>query len=217
MSGDVHVRFCENLRGRFPWVTRLCGLFPNRGRCETILAYDGRATQSVWFRNSAGENLLYRVWSVCHKAGKARSEKAATFDFLGFTHYCCSRSRNGQRFRMKRKTISKRLTAKLKACKGWLKSNRALTTPDIIQKTVGKLRGHYGYYRITDNSQGINAYYYEVRGMLYKWLNRRGKRGCYSWEKFTKLLRRYPLPTPRIMVNLFLLCKMVLMKSRVRK
>ncbi len=23
MSGDVHVRFCEHLRGRFPWVTRL--------------------------------------------------------------------------------------------------------------------------------------------------------------------------------------------------
>jgi hypothetical protein len=22
MSGDVHVRFCEHLRGRFPWVTR---------------------------------------------------------------------------------------------------------------------------------------------------------------------------------------------------
>ena len=23
MSGDVHVRFCESLRGRFPWATRL--------------------------------------------------------------------------------------------------------------------------------------------------------------------------------------------------
>ncbi len=22
MSGDVHVRFCESLRGRFPWATR---------------------------------------------------------------------------------------------------------------------------------------------------------------------------------------------------
>jgi hypothetical protein len=23
MSGDVHVRFCESLRGQFPWATRL--------------------------------------------------------------------------------------------------------------------------------------------------------------------------------------------------
>jgi group II intron reverse transcriptase/maturase len=136
------------------------------------------------------------------KRAKARGEKAATFDFLGFTHYC-SRSRNGQRFRMKRKTIGKRFTAKLKAYKEWLKSNRTLTTPEIIEKTVSKLRGHYGYYGVTDNSKGISAYFYEVRGILYKWLNRRGKRGCYSWEKFAKLLARYPLPTPRIMVNLF--------------
>ena len=136
------------------------------------------------------------------KRAKARGEKAATFDFLGFTHYC-SHSRNGKRFRMKRKTIGKRFTAKLKAYKEWLKSNRTLTTPEIIQKTVSKLRGHYGYYGVTDNSKGISAYFYEVRRILYKWLNRRGKRGCYSWEKFAKLLARYPLPTPRIMVNLF--------------
>jgi RNA-directed DNA polymerase len=43
---------------------------------------------------------------------KARGGKAETFDFLGFTHYC-GRTRNGRRFRMKRKTIGKRLTAKL--------------------------------------------------------------------------------------------------------
>lgn len=136
------------------------------------------------------------------KRAKARGEKAATFDFLGFTHYC-SRSRDGRCFRMKRKTISKRLTAKLKVYKEWLKKNRTLPTPEIIQQTVSKLRGHYGYYGVTDNSKGICSYYYEVRGILFKWLSRRGKKGCYSWAKFAKLLKRYPLPTPRIMVNLF--------------
>jgi len=136
------------------------------------------------------------------KRAQARGEKAATFDFLGFTHYC-SRTRDGKRFRMKRKTISKRLTAKLKAYKGWLKKNRALPTLDIMKKTASKLRGHYGYYGVTDNSKGISAYYSRVCAILYKWLNRRGKRGCYSWEKFAKLLARFPLPTPRITVNLF--------------
>ncbi len=29
MSGDVHVRFCESLRGRFPWATRLIILCKN--------------------------------------------------------------------------------------------------------------------------------------------------------------------------------------------
>ena len=136
------------------------------------------------------------------KRAKARGERAATFDFLGFTHYC-SKTRNGKRFRMKRKTISKRFSAKLKVYKAWLKSNRTLSTPEIMKKTARKLRGHYGYYGVTDNSKGISAFYYEVKGILYKWLNRRGKKGCYSWEKFARLLARYPLPTPHIVVNLF--------------
>lgn len=133
---------------------------------------------------------------------KARGEKAATFDFLGFTHYC-SCSRNGKQFRMKRKTISKRLTLKLKAYKSWLKKNRNLRTSEIMQKTASKLQGHYGYYGVTDNSKGIGRYFLEVTRILYKWLNRRGKRSSYNWEKFSKLLNRYPFPKPRIRVNLF--------------
>ena len=27
MKGDFHVRFCENLRVKLPWVTRLCAIF----------------------------------------------------------------------------------------------------------------------------------------------------------------------------------------------
>ena len=47
---------------------------------------------------------------------KARGERAATFDFLGFTHYC-SRTRDGRKLRMKRTTISKRFSAKLRLYK----------------------------------------------------------------------------------------------------
>lgn len=133
---------------------------------------------------------------------KARGERVGTFDFLGFTHYC-GRTRKGDRYRMKRKTISKRFTAKLRLYKEWLKKNRTLGTPEILYKTMQKLRGHYGYYGVTDNIHGITSYYYALKGILYKWLNRRGRSGCYSWEKFARLLTRYPLPSPRIQVNLF--------------
>ena len=132
---------------------------------------------------------------------KSKGERVSTFDFLGLTHYC-SRSRDGKRFRMKRKTVSKRLTAKLNVYKEWLKANRILPTGDIMRKTATKLQGHYGYYGVTDNSEGIGTFYHLVRQLLFKWLNRRGKRGCYTWEKFQKLLKLHPLPKPRIMVNL---------------
>lgn len=132
---------------------------------------------------------------------KSRGEKAETFDFLGFTHYC-SCARNGWQFRMKRKTVSKRFTGKVKAVKEWLKSNRTLPTVMLLQGLSAKLKGHYAYYGVTDNSKSIGNFYYEVRQLLFKWLNRRGKRGCCSWEKFTLLLKRFPLPPPSLKVSL---------------
>lgn len=65
------------------------------------------------------------------REAKARGEKLKTFDFLGFTHYA-SRSRDGRLFRLKRKTIGKRFTAKLKAYKEWLKTHRTLPAPEIL-------------------------------------------------------------------------------------
>ena len=132
---------------------------------------------------------------------KARGERAATFDFLGFTHYG-SRTRNGQYFRMKRKTISKRFTAKLKVYKEWLKANRTLPTPKIVAKTVAKLRGHIAYYGVTDNGRRVSSFVYWVKRILFKWLSRRGKRGCYNWEKYSKLLALFQWPRPCIKVNL---------------
>lgn len=132
---------------------------------------------------------------------KSRGKRAETFDFLGFTHYC-SRSRNGKCFRMKRKTISKRFTAKLVAYKEWLRASRILPTAYILETTAAKLRGHIAYYGVTDNSKSLNGFVYQVTRTLFKWLNRRGKRGCYTWEKFNKLLTRFPLPKARIKVNL---------------
>ena len=133
---------------------------------------------------------------------KARGEKPQTFDFLGLTHFC-SRTRDGRRFRMKRVTARKKFKAKLRVFKEWLKKSRALPTPELMKIAAAKLRGHIAYYGVTDNSEGIHRFAYEVRRLLFKWLNRRGKRGFMSWEKFHKLLAKFPLPRPKITVNLF--------------
>ena len=87
--------------------------------------------------------------------------------------------------------------------KDWLRASRTLPTRELMGKVAMKLRGHFAYYGVTDNSKGINRFAYEVRCLLFKWLNRRGKRGCMSWDKFNLLLKKFPLPQPRITVNLF--------------
>jgi len=133
---------------------------------------------------------------------KRSGGKAATFDFLGFTHYC-SRTRDGRHFRMKRITARNKFTAKIRMFKDWLRANRTLPTRELMGKVVAKLGGHFAYYGVTDNSKGISRFAYEVRCLLFKWLNRRGKRGCMSWDKFNRFLKKFPIPQPRITVNLF--------------
>lgn len=133
---------------------------------------------------------------------KQRGEKTETFDFLGFTHYCAT-SRSGKMFRVGHKSISKRITAKLNFFKEWLRTHRTLPTSEIMKTVANKLRGHYAYYGITGNSQSIGVYFYQVKRLLFKWMGRRGKRDRLSFEKFKLLLKRYPLPLPRILVRLW--------------
>ena len=172
------------------------------------------ARDAEWFEQAMAERLKqfslelaaektrgFEFGPFAQSKAKARGERAVTFDFLGFTHYC-SRTRNGQRFRMKRKTISQRFTAKLKAYKQWVRANRTLSTAEIMKTTIAKLRGHIAYYGVTDNVKGVGRFVYCVNQTLFKWLNRRGKSGCYTWEKFAKLLSLFQWPKPCIKVNL---------------
>lgn len=131
-----------------------------------------------------------------------RGERAGTFDFLGLTHYCGTK-RDGKGFRMKRATARKKFIAKLKIFKEWLKKARNLKTKEIWKTAQAKLRGHYNYYGVTDNLRGIVRFGEEVKKLLLKWLNRRGKKNCLNWDKFQEMLKRYPLPKPRIRVRMF--------------
>lgn len=148
-------------------------------------------TRLIEFGRFAREN--------CKKNGKNKPE---TFDFLGFTHYC-SRSTNGKKFRVKRKTSKKKLRQKLQEFKVWIKENLIMSLKDIMDMTNKKLIGHYNYYGITDNSGSLNKFKYEIEKILYKWLNRRSQKKSYNWDKFKQMLKYYPLVEPKIKVNIY--------------
>lgn len=131
----------------------------------------------------------------------AKDGKPETFDFLGFTHYC-SKSKSGW-FRVKRKTSSKKFKAKVNDFKEWIKQNRTMKLKELMPKVNVKLRGHYQYYGITDNTKMLKRYHYEVEKLLYKWLNRRSQRNSYNFEQFKMMLKYYPLVQPRIYVNIY--------------
>lgn len=129
--------------------------------------------------------------------------KPETFDFLGFTFYC---GRDGKKrfFRCKVKTSKKKLRSKIKAMKEWIMIHRTMPLEWIFKTVNAKLRGHYQYYGVTDNTREIEAYLRATKKLLFLWLNRRSQRRSYTWESYNNgLLRTFPLLEPRIRVSLF--------------
>lgn len=125
--------------------------------------------------------------------------KPETFDFLGFTFYY---SENGKKefFRCKVKTSKKKFRSKVKTMKEWIRNNRIMPIGELINKINQKLRGHYQYYGVTDNTRGVKSYLNVVKWLLYKWLNRRS----YTLDTFYNgLLKTFPLLEPVIRVSLF--------------
>jgi RNA-directed DNA polymerase len=123
-----------------------------------------------------------------------------TFDFLGFTHYC-GHSRAG-RFKLKRKTATKKLRVKLRELKDWFRAN--LTTParEVWKTLNAKLHGHYQYYGVNDNWPSLMKYREAAIRMTMRWLHRRSQKTFVSWQEFRTLLTHHPLASPRKLTNL---------------
>jgi RNA-directed DNA polymerase len=127
---------------------------------------------------------------------RSREGRPGTFDFLGFTHYW-GWSRRGRPV-VRRKTARDRFTRSLRAVYRWCRVNRHLPLREQ-QRVLGlRLRGHYAYYGITGNAPSLARFQWEVRRAWRKWLARRSNSARMPWDRFVRLVERYPLPLPRV-------------------
>jgi RNA-directed DNA polymerase len=124
------------------------------------------------------------------------SQGPGTFDLLGFTH-CWSKSRNGK-WVVKQRTASDRFSRALKRVVDWCRKHRHDEVRAQHQALVRKLKGHFGYFGITGNSEALSRFRHEVTQAWRKWLDRRSQRARMTWERMMLLLKRYPLPRPRM-------------------
>lgn len=123
--------------------------------------------------------------------------KPQTFNFLGFTHYC-SQTKDG-RFALRVKTSREKFTGSLKDLNLWLKTVRnKLKLPDIWKLLALKLQGHYNYYGLSGNFEGIKSFYCRVEKLAFMWTNRRSQKASWNWESFRKYLNQHPLPKPKL-------------------
>ena len=131
----------------------------------------------------------------------SKDGKTETFDFLGFTFI------NGEtltgKYRIVYRTSNKKLKAKKQAAKEWLKSNIHGKPSDTIELLNKKLIGHYRYYGISGNYQGLLNFYRFIRAAFYKALTRRSQRAYLSWKRYKSLLRKHPIEMPKIYVSVW--------------
>jgi hypothetical protein len=164
-------RFLEQLRGRL----RKFGLEPHPEK-----------TRLIEFGRYAAERRK--------KRGEGKPE---TFNFPGFTHICGTNHQTGN-FTVRRKTIGKRMAAKLRDIRAKLRQrmhSRATGTLKWLQQVV---RGYLQYHAIPGNWARIKAFRNDVQRLWFQALQRRSQRSRPTWGTFRERLGS-PLPPVQIL------------------
>jgi RNA-directed DNA polymerase len=164
-------RFLEQLRGRL---------------AEYGLELHSDKTRLIRFGRFAAEDRK--------REGAGKPE---TFDFLGFTHICGTIWKSGK-FTVHRKTVGKRMTAKLKSIAAKLRERRH----DPIEQTgiwlQQVVRGYFNYHAVPGNQSRLDRF---RRAIVRYWrftLRRRSQRSRWTWERVETLANHY-LPPPKIL------------------
>ena len=143
-----------------------------------------------------GKTCLVDFRDPWQRSRRHDNSKPETFDLLGFTHYW-GKSRKGNPT-VRRQTMSTRLTRAIRAVYQWCRKYRHRPVREQWAKLCQKIRGHYAYYGLSGNNRMLADFKRQVTRAWHKWLARRNRRRNLTWEKFTRLLERYPLPEPKI-------------------
>jgi RNA-directed DNA polymerase len=121
--------------------------------------------------------------------------KPETFDFLGFTHIC-DKTRTGS-FVVLRRTMARRVHAKLRALKQELRRRMHHGVGDVGEWLASVLRGHYRYYGVPRNVRMLNRFRDAVRRLWHRALNRRSQKANTTDSRMSRLVAQW-FPPPRI-------------------
>jgi RNA-directed DNA polymerase len=123
--------------------------------------------------------------------------KPATFDFLGFTHFCATR-RSGTGVVLGRTPARKRMRAKLREIKDRLRAIRHDGIDVQGQWLAHVLRGWLVYYAVPMSAPAITAFRHHIVAHWYRAIRRRGQKHRLTWPRMKLIANRY-LPYPRIL------------------
>ena len=183
---------------RFPGATHLVLGFQHRKEAERFLEQlRGRMADYGLELHSEKTRLIQFGRFAAEDRKRDGAGKPETFDFLGFTHICGTIWKSGK-YTVHRRTVGKRMTAKLKNIAAALHKRRH----DPIGKTGDWLRqvvrGYNNYHAVPGNLPRLSSFRWEISRNWWTTLRRRSQRGRWTWERTETLVNRF-LPSPRVL------------------
>jgi group II intron reverse transcriptase/maturase len=138
------------------------------------------------------KSSVIRSGGIAAEEAARKKERLPSYKFLGFTCYW-GKSRKGF-WRLKYKSRSDRITAKLKGLRKYLKENLNQPTDAVIMRVIRVVKGWGNYHAISDNQRCVSSFIMRSERILFWWVNRKGGKRKRNWEKFILGLRRLKFP-----------------------
>jgi hypothetical protein len=158
---------------------------------ERVQAVLGKRLAKFGLELNPTKTRLVDFRPPAERAG-AETTLPTTFTFLGFLHIW-SKKRSGKATVWQR-TAKDRLARTLKAINQQGRFMRPWPIAEQHHRLCRMLAGHFAYFGITGNYPRLATVVHWTRRIWRKWLSRRSWRSYVTWEKFLRLVARYPLP-----------------------
>jgi len=161
--------------------------FQYREEAETFLEQLRERLRKFGLELHPEKTRLIEFGRYATERRKKRGEgKPETFNFLGFTHICGVDQRG--RFTVVRKTIGRRMAAKLKAVGAQLRKRMHESPAGIVKWLQQVVRGYFQYHAIPGNQQRMKAFRKEVLRRWFRVLQRRSQRSRLTRDRFMRRL-----------------------------
>ena len=173
---------------RFPGATHPVLGFQHREDAERFLEQLRERLGKFGLELHPEKTRLIEFGRYAAERRKKRGEgKPETFHFLGFTHICGT-SRSTGYFTVHRRTMGKRMAAKLKEIRAKLRQRRHGSIGNTVKWLVSVVRGYFQYHAIPGNEARLGAFRKEVLRLWLRQLRRRSQRSHWTWKRFQERL-----------------------------
>jgi RNA-directed DNA polymerase len=171
--------------------------FQHRGEADRFLIDLGERLSKFGLELHPDKTRKIEFGRFAERDRKKRGEgKPETFDFLGLTHMS-GRNRKGY-FVVKRRTVGKRMRAKLAEIKQQLRARMHDPVGQTGKWLKSVVQGYFNYHAVPGNMDSLAIFRQRVTLIWRKTILRRGQKCRLDWTRMHQVAARW-LPVPHVL------------------